>query len=201
MRSATPGDFVNVNRFSFDNGTGGGTAPGWVGVDQAAWNARLARFRAMTPAAVPAGTVRVPEFDATCAHSHSKPDDPIVVPGLPGASHTHSFFGNRSTDAFTTAQSLRADRRTSCTPAEDLSAYWNPTLYEGGGTVESDGMIVHHGSRLPDPSVTVPSPQGFRMIAGNAESQVPTPAGSANQFFRAGEGGEIGRSADGDWPI
>ncbi|MFJ6252838.1 MULTISPECIES: DUF1996 domain-containing protein [unclassified Streptomyces] len=96
---------------------------------------------------------------------------------------------------------MRADRRTSCTPAEDLSAYWNPTLYEGGGTVESDGMIVHYGSRPPDPSVKVPFPQGFRMIAGNAKSQVPTPAGSANQFFRAGEEGEIGRSADGDWPI
>ncbi|MEW1904612.1 DUF1996 domain-containing protein [Streptomyces sp. NPDC086147] len=202
MRAAAPGDFVNINWFSFDDGTGsGGTAPGWVGVDQAAWNAQLARFRAMTPAAVPAGTVRVPEFNATCAYSHSKPDDPIVVPGLPGASHMHSFFGNRSTDAFTTAQSLRADRRTSCTPAEDLSAYWIPTLYEGGRTVESDGMIVYYGSRLPDPSVTVPFPQGFRMIAGNAKSQVPTPAGSANQFFCAGEGGEIGRSADGNWPI
>ncbi|MGW0032671.1 DUF1996 domain-containing protein [Streptomyces sp. NPDC003314] len=203
LRSTTPGDFVNINWFSFDNGTGngGGTAPGWVAVDQAAWNAQLAQFRAMTPAPVPADTVRVPEFNATCAYSHSKPDDPIVVPGLPGASHMHSFFGNRSTDAFTTTQSLLAHTGTSCTPAEDLSAYWIPSLYEGGRAVESDGVIVYYGSRLPDPTATVPFPQGFRMIAGNAKSQVPTPAGSANQFFCAGEGGETGRSADGNWPV
>ena len=199
LRSSAPGDFVNINWFSFGGGDGG--TPGWVAVDQAAWNTQLARFRAMTPAAVPAGTVRVPEFNATCTYSHSEPDDPIVVPGLPGASHMHSFFGNRSTDAFTTPQSLRAHTGTSCTPAEDLSAYWIPTLYEGGRAVEPEGVIVYYGSRLPDPSATVPFPQGFRMIAGNAKSQVPTPAGSVNQFFCAGEGGEIGRSADGNWPV
>ncbi|WP_329274881.1 DUF1996 domain-containing protein [Streptomyces sp. NBC_00691] len=200
VRSAAPGDFVDINWFSFDNGTGG-TAPGWVGIDQAAWNAQLAQYRAMTPATVPAGTVRVPEFNATCTYSHSKPDDPIVAPALPGASHMHSFFGNRSTDAFTTTQSLLAHQGTSCTPAKDLSAYWIPTLYQDGRAVESDGMIVYYGSRLPDPTATVPFPQGFRMIAGNAKSQVPTPAGSVNQFFCAGEGGEIGRSADGNWPV
>lgn len=103
--------------------------------------------------------------------------------------------------ALTTTQSLLAETGTSCTPAKDLSAYWIPTLYQGGKAIESDGMIVYYGSRLPDPTATVPFPQGFRMIAGNAKSQVPTPAGSANQFFCAGEGGEIGRSADGNWPI
>nr|WP_199837148.1 MULTISPECIES: DUF1996 domain-containing protein [unclassified Streptomyces] len=91
----------------------------------------------MTPAAVPAGTVRVSESNATCAYSHSKPDDPIVVPGLPGASRMHGFFGNRSTDAFTTTRSLPAHTGTSRTPAEDLSAYWIPTLYEGGRAVET----------------------------------------------------------------
>jgi len=47
----------------------------------------------------------------------------------------------------------------------------------------------------------VPFPQGFRMIAGDAKLQVPTPAGSVNQFYCAGAGGEIGRSADGNWPL
>ncbi|MFF0482969.1 DUF1996 domain-containing protein [Streptomyces sp. NPDC004435] len=201
VRGTAPGDFVNINWFSFDDGTTGGSGPGWVPIDRAAWDTQLAQFRAMTPAQVPAGNVRVPEFNATCAYSHSEPDDPIVAPGLPGASHMHSFFGNRSTDAHTTTQSLLANPGTSCTPAQDLSAYWVPTLYQDGKAVESDGMIVYYGSRLPDPSATVPFPQGFRMIAGNAKSQIPTPAGSANQFFCAGEGGEIGRSADGNWPV
>ncbi|GAB7110687.1 hypothetical protein JCM4814A_90040 [Streptomyces phaeofaciens JCM 4814] len=200
LRSATPGDFVNINWFSF---VGGGDSPtaGWIPVDQAQWNAQLAQFRAMTPAAVPSGVVRVPEFNATCAYSHSKPDDPIVLPGLPGASHMHSFFGNKSTDAFSTTQSLLANTPTSCTPAKDLSAYWIPTLYEGDRAVEAEGMIVYYGSRLPDPTATVPFPQGFRMIAGDAKAQAPTPAGSPGQFWCAGEGGEIGRSADGNWPV
>ncbi|MFD5145513.1 DUF1996 domain-containing protein [Streptomyces sp. NPDC058401] len=197
LRSSGAGDLVNINWFSF----AAGSSPGWVKVDQAKWDAQLAGFRAMTPAPVPANAVRVPEFNATCVYSHSKPDDPIVAPGLPGASHMHSFFGNRSTDAFSTAESLAAHTATSCTPAKDLSSYWIPTLYDHGRAVEPEGMIVYYGSRLPDPSATVPFPRGFRMIAGNAKSQVPTPAGSVNQFWCAGEGGEIGRSADGNWPV
>ncbi|WEH42962.1 DUF1996 domain-containing protein [Streptomyces sp. AM 2-1-1] len=200
LRGAAPGDFVNINWFSFA-GEGDGAAAGWVPVDQAQWNAQLAQFRAMTPAAVPAGVVRVPEFNATCTYSHSKPDDPIVLPGLPGASHMHSFFGNKSTDAFSTTQSLRAHTPTSCTPADDLSAYWIPTLYQGDTAIEPEGMIVYYGSRLTDPAATVPFPQGFRMIAGSAKTQTPTPAGSPGQFWCAGEGGEIGRSADGNWPV
>jgi hypothetical protein len=200
LHGTTAADFVNVNWFSFVT-EGGGAAAGWVPVDQAKWNAQLAQFRAMTPAAVPGDVVRVPEFNATCTYSHSKPDDPIVLPGLPGGSHMHSFFGNKSTDAFTTTDSLLANAPTSCTPAKDLSAYWIPSLYESGKAVEPEGMIVYYGSRLSDPSATVPFPQGFRMIAGDAKAQTPTPAGSPGQFWCAGEGGEIGRSADGNWPV
>ncbi|MFJ3493561.1 DUF1996 domain-containing protein [Streptomyces sp. NPDC086091] len=200
LRSASPDNFANLNWLSF-TGAGGDTGAGWVPVDQAKWNAQLAQFRAMTPAPVPADNVRVPEFNATCTYSHSKPDDPIVFPGLAGASHMHSFFGNKGTDAFTTTQSLLGNTATSCTPAKDLSAYWIPTLYDRGAAVEPEGMIVYYGSRLPDTTATVPFPQGFRMISGDARSQVATPAGSPNQFWCAGAGGEIGRSADGNWPI
>ena len=200
LRSAAPDDFVNINWFSFV-GAGSGSTAGWIPVDQAKWDAQLAQFRAMTSAAVPANVVRVPEFNASCTYSHSKPDDPIVLPGLAGASHMHSFFGNRSTDAFSTTESLLAGTGTSCAPAKDLSAYWIPTLYEGDHAVEPAGMTVYYGSRLPDPSVTVPFPEGFRMIAGSAKLQAPTPAGSPGQFWCAGEGGEIGRSADGNWPV
>ncbi|MFC4587707.1 DUF1996 domain-containing protein [Sphaerisporangium corydalis] len=200
MRSAAGGDFANINWFSFEATASSGG--GWTDVDPAAWNAQLAAFRAMTPAPVPAGAVRVPEFNATCAYSHSRPDDPIVFPGLPGASHMHSFLGNRSTDALTTTQSLLGTTATSCAPAPaDLSAYWIPTLYEHDRPVEPKGVIVYYGSRLTDASATVPFPLGFRMIAGDARSQVPTPRGSVNQFYCAGPGGETGRSADGNWPV
>ncbi|MFI6510702.1 DUF1996 domain-containing protein [Streptosporangium sp. NPDC050855] len=199
MRNTTAGDFVNINWFSFATGAPSGN--GWVGIDQAAWNAQLTAFRAMTPAPVPGHVVRVPEFNATCAYSHSRPDDPIVFPGLPGASHMHTFVGNRGADASTTTQSLLADTATSCAPAANPSAYWIPTLYERDKAIEPKDVIVHYGSRLADATKTVPFPTGFRMIAGSATSQVPTPKGSVNQFYCAGPGGEIGRSADGNWPV
>ncbi|MBU2666904.1 DUF1996 domain-containing protein [Actinoplanes bogorensis] len=199
LRNSTGGDFVNINWFSF--GSGASSGAGWVPIDAAAWNAQLAQYRALTPRAVPANTVRVPEFNATCAYSHSKPDDPIVFPGMAGASHMHSFLGNTSTNAATTTQTLLANAGTSCRPSPDLSAYWIPTLYQGDQVIEPKDVVVYYGSRLTDPSVTVPFPQGFRMIAGDAKLQTPTPDGSVNAFYCAGPGGQIGRSADGNWPV
>lgn len=177
------------------------SGPGWVNLDQAKWQAQLAAFNALPTHPAPADAVRVPEFNAACTYSHSLKDDPIVFPGLPGASHMHTFMGNRSTNANTTTESLLANTATSCGPATDLSAYWIPTLYENGVAVEPRGVAVYYGSRLPDPTKTVPFPQGLRMIAGDAKKQVATPAGAPGQFWCAGPGGEIGRSADGNWPI
>nr|BFE60766.1 hypothetical protein GCM10020063_052920 [Dactylosporangium thailandense] len=186
-------------------GTGGSTTPpssgaGWVNMDQNKWQAQVAAFNALPTHPAPADAVRVSEFNAACTYSHSFKDDPIVFPGLAGASHMHSFLGNRSTNANTTTETLLNNSASSCSPAGDLSAYWIPTLYENGVAVEPSGVTVYYGSRLPDPSATMPFPQGFRMISGDAKLQVATPAGSPNQFWCAGAGGEIGRSTDGNWP-
>lgn len=198
LRSTGGADFVNINWFSF--GSGGNSGAGWVDMDQAKWTAQLAAFDAMTPKPVPAGNVRVPEFNASCLYSHSHPDDPIVFPGMAGASHMHSFIGNTSTNAYTTTDTLLANAGTSCKPLQDLSAYWIPSLNERGRVVEPKDVVVYYGSRLTDPAKTKPFPPGFRMIAGDAKLQVATPAGSVNAFYCAGAGGEIGRSADGNWP-
>ncbi|MET0492066.1 MAG: DUF1996 domain-containing protein [Actinoplanes sp.] len=198
LRNTAGGDFVNLNWWSFGEGATGGA--GWVDIDQAKWNAQLAQFNALVPRTVPAGSVRVPEFNASCLYSHSHPDDPIVFPGMAGASHMHSFIGNTSTDANTTTDTLLRNAGTSCRPAQDLSAYWIPSLNERGRVVEPKDVVVYYGSRLTNSAPTVPFPQGFRMIAGDARLQAPTPAGSVNQFYCAGAGGEIGRSADGNWP-
>jgi hypothetical protein len=212
LKSAQAGDFVNINWFTFGaavapappTATSAAPAPsgdGWVNVDKAKWDAQLAAFKAMTPKPVPAGNTRVPEFNASCTVSHAKPDDPIVFPGMAGASHMHSFLGNDSTDANTTTETLLANAGSSCKPGEDLSAYWIPSLYENGKAVEPHGVTVYYGSRLKDPTQTVPFPQGFRMIVGDAKKQIDTPKGASGQFWCAGAGGEIGRSADGNWPV
>lgn len=201
MRNSAGGDFVNINWFSFGDGSPADSGPGWVPINTAAWNAQLAEFRALTPKPVPANAVRVSEFNATCMYSHSHPDDPIVFPGMPGASHMHSFLGNNRTDAYTTTGTLLANAGTTCRPAPDLSAYWIPTLYQNDVAIEPKDVVVYYGSRLTNPAPTVPFPQGFRMIAGDAKLQTPTPDGSVNAFYCAGPGGQIGRSADGNWPI
>ncbi|GAA2653645.1 hypothetical protein Adu01nite_77220 [Paractinoplanes durhamensis] len=177
------------------------TGAGWVDVDQAKWAAQLAEFKAMTPRPITNNPVRVAEFNASCTVSHAKTDDPIVFPNLPGASHMHSFLGNNITDAATTTDTLLTNTGSSCKPLDDHSAYWIPTLYENGQPVQPHGVTVYYGSRLPDTTRTVPFPQGFRMIVGDAKRQVDTPKGAPGQFWCAGAGGETGRSTDGNWPV
>jgi hypothetical protein len=205
MSSAQAGDFVNLNWLSF-TAAGGAPTPsptatsgaGWPTVNAAQQAADTAAFFAMTPRPITGNPVRVPEFNAGCRVSHHLNDDPIVFPGLAGASHAHTFLGNTSTSATSTNASLLAHSGTTCTPAEDLSAYWIPSLLQNGTVIDPAGVTVYYGSRLADPSRTQPFPPGFRMIAGDAKLQVPS---SGNQFWCAGPGGEIGRSADGNWPV
>src|SRR3954452_17242164 len=51
-------------------------------------------------------------FATLCPFSHQAPDDPIVYPGQPGKSHLHTFFGNATTDASSSYDSLRAGATT-----------------------------------------------------------------------------------------
>ncbi|GAA0574217.1 hypothetical protein GCM10010172_68540 [Paractinoplanes ferrugineus] len=223
MKSGQKSDFVNINWFTLGAAPTStpatsasasatpvvpataapttATGAGWVDVDQAKWQAQLAEFKAMTPRPITNDPVRVAEFNASCTVSHSKTDDPIVFPNLPGASHMHSFLGNDSTDASTTTETLLKNAGSSCKPSADQSAYWIPTLYENGKAIEPHGVTVYYGSRLADTTKTVPFPQGFRMIVGDAKRQVDTPKGAPGQFWCGGVGGETGRSSDGNWPI
>ena len=47
-------------------------------------------------------------FATLCRFSHEAADDPIVFPGQAGKSHLHTFFGNTTTSAASTYESLRA---------------------------------------------------------------------------------------------
>jgi hypothetical protein len=228
LRSDQHADFVNINWFSFSVGMGASppgsvassnpatpaassaataapmpssapppVATGWVAVDPAEQAAKTAAFFARTPSPVTGNPVKVPEFHATCLVSHHGDNDPIVFPGLAGASHNHTFWGNTATNENTTAASLRTGA-TTCNPKEDRSGYWIPTLYQNGRVVDPTEVTVYYGSRLKDPSRTQPFPFGLRMIEGDAKKQ-SDPHG--NHFWCAGIGGEVGRSADGVFPV
>jgi hypothetical protein len=171
--------------------------PGWVAVDSNELAADVTAFFARSPKPVTGNPVQVPEFHATCTVSHHGDTDPIVFPRLPGASHNHTFWGNTTTNENTTPASL-ATATTTCNPAQDRSAYWVPTLYQNGKVVDPVEVTVYYGSRLKVPSRTQPFPFGLRMISGDPKKQ-SDPQGT--QFWCAGIGGAIGRSADGTVPV
>jgi hypothetical protein len=126
-----------------------------------------------TAAAAP--IVRVAEFLADCPFSHRLPDDPIVYPGLPGASHLHSFFGNRSTNAHSNLASL-LNSTSNCNPSIDLSSYWVPTLYADNAPVEPAIVTFYYlGEGVRDDVIAQikPLPLGLRIVAGNARATAP----------------------------
>ncbi len=109
-------------------------------------------------------------FWIKCYFSHISADDPIVYPGLPGWSHSHTFFGNRSTDASSTPRSLRAGK-TNCRTKADRAAYWVPTLYLDGKIVRPASIGVYHKIKTAD--VVHPFPAGLRIVEGNSGARRP----------------------------
>jgi hypothetical protein len=112
-----------------------------------------------------------------CDWSHSAPDDPIVKPGEPGAAHLHDFFGNRSTDARSSYDSM-VSASTACDMPADTGSYWVPALYKDGKKIDPRGFMLgdnisntfyyrDSGTDLPE----VPFPADLRMIAGNAHAK------------------------------
>jgi hypothetical protein len=180
---------------------------GWIPVDQAAWQAQVAAFKARKIDPVPAGVGNLPEFRADCQYSHRLADDPIVFPDMPGASHMHSFVGNKAVDAHTKAGDLTKFTATTCKPVVDHSAYWVPTLYDAasGKPVETTGFRVYYRSIRNNSTGIMPIPTGLRLIAGDAKKKVPTPRGAQGQFYCAfygpGDLDGIARSTNGNWPI
>jgi hypothetical protein len=72
-------------------------------------------------------------FFVPCATSHVAQADPIISPGQVSA-HEHEFFGNTSTNADSTYDSM-VKARTTCRHAPDTAGYWVPTLRNPSGKV------------------------------------------------------------------
>jgi hypothetical protein len=224
MKSSSHSDFVNLNWFTLGAGatatataTATTTAPssptsapatttppasapaaGYVPVDQAAWQKQLDLLNATPTEPVPAGTTKVPEFHVDCKVAGSAPDDPIVFPNLPGASHDHTFFGQKADASMTVAKLFNGT--SNCSNPKDHNSYWVPTLLQNGKPVPIKSERNYYGSTLKDPSTVKPLPPGLVMVVRDAKLQVPTPKTASGQFWCAGSA-EIGRSADGNWPV
>jgi hypothetical protein len=183
------------------------SSPGWISVDQAAWKAQVDAYNALRIDPVPAGVGNLAEFRADCQYSHMLADDPIVFPGLPGASHMHTFVGNEAVNATTVAGDLTKFTATTCKPVQDHSSYWVPTLYDNatGQPVQPTGFRVYYRSLMNNSASQMPMPSGLRMISGDAKKKVPTPRGATGQFYCAfygpGDLDGVARSTNGNWPI
>jgi hypothetical protein len=104
-----------------------------------------------------------------CGFSHRSHDDPIVYPRQRGRSHDHTFFGNRSTNAFSTPASLRAANRTTCGNQADTAAYWAPTLFVGRRAVVPAVLVATYTRQTSAP--VAPFPAGLKMVAGDAQAR------------------------------
>lgn len=117
------------------------------------------------PIAGPQG--RVPQFVVTCEFGHAAPDDPIVFPGQPNASHMHNFFGNTAIDADSTYESL-VGQGTTCEQPLDTASYWAPALYRDGVMQRPIKSVAYYRPGLGvDHTQVMPYPPGLQMVAGN----------------------------------
>jgi hypothetical protein len=98
------------------------------------------------------------------------PDDPIVFPGQPGASHMHDFVGNASTNANSTTQSLFAANKSTCDGGTaNLTSYWHPAMKDSAGNfiASTDSMIYYKSGYNQIPKATLKNPpNGLRFVFG-----------------------------------
>jgi Domain of unknown function (DUF1996) len=130
-------------------------------------------------------------FVENCRYSHQAPDDPIVFPGKPGASHQHTFVGNVTTDAFSSFGSLRSGD-TTCMRADDTAAYWVPALYQGTTEILPVAATVYY--RRGTLAEVSTFPNNLRMIAGDAKAT--SPQGMRITFWSCGVASGVDRTAD-----
>ena len=114
----------------------------------------------------------------TCKWSHTALDDPIVAPGV-DAAHQHEFFGNRSTNRFSTYESMIAAANV-CNKTGDTAAYWLPTLYDANGNrIQPIRIRVYYSNEPVTAGPVRAFPPDFRVIAGYPHAFDPHP----NSFF------------------
>jgi len=139
--------------------------------------ASLAVFLGVLMLAPGAAQAAKPGWIASCNYSHSSSDDPIVFPGRPGAAHAHDFIGARSTNAFSTGESLRAGG-TTCVMPGDSSGYWVPALFKNGTRVfptatSKNALFYYRRAGVEARMVFRTIPDGLKMIVGNGHAISP----------------------------
>jgi Domain of unknown function (DUF1996) len=139
-----------------------------LAVAGAAFLAPAGRSALGVTSAIKPGFPGGPYFVFGCSSSHTNNDDAIVFAGRPGRSHNHTYIGNRTTNASSTAASLLG-KPTTCESDADASTYWFPTLFEYTRPIEPLSGIVYYVKRTWADVTALPA--GLKIVAGNATAR------------------------------
>ena len=161
-------------------GTGTGTLMPTINtalIPQGAAGYSTERIRATSES--PSGSDGTGNFRTVCDFSHMAFDDPIVLPGQPGRSHLHAFFGNTAVTGNSTAASIANTGNSTCRGGVlNRSAYWVPSMIDtaNGAPIRPSESHFYYktGYFGVAPSSVQSFPSGLRMIAGDAKNASPT---------------------------
>ncbi len=143
------------------------------------------RWTNTAPAATP--THPQGQFRISCAPAFWAPDDPILFPAQPGASHLHMFFGNTTVNAATNAEQLANVGGSTCQAGElNRSSYWIPAMLDADENIVVPEIItIYYKSHRPQD--VQPLPVGLEMIAGNLDNNAnPLPGFDAREWIHWG---------------
>ena len=114
---------------------------------------------------MPAAQAATPRFQIRCHSSHLAQEDPIVSRGVPSA-HLHEFFGNTSTNAFSTLKSMLG-KTTTCSASGDTAGYWVPTLISSKGVVvRAQTILLYYRGEAG--ARTVAFPPDLRIVSSDS---------------------------------
>jgi Domain of unknown function (DUF1996) len=107
-------------------------------------------------------------FVVQCGFSHRAQVDPIVDFGQTKSHHMHDFFGNTTTNANSTYNTLLKGG-TTCSKPKDTAAYWHPTVSwtSNRGKVtplKASQTFFYYRAGLKDPVSVKPFPPGLKIV-------------------------------------
>lgn len=139
-------------------------------------------------------------FRLSCPPSHMSFDDPIVYPGVQGAAHHHTFFGNDSVRHNSNLMEFDATGGSTCSGGiANRSAYWVPSMIDtstGRAIVPASIQVYYKKGYNAIPAASIQMfPRGLRMIAGEPMRSTPPDQWTTYTYFGCEVGGAPGGAA------
>ena len=113
-------------------------------------------------------------FRVVCSPSHMSNDDPLVFPGQKDATHSHTFFGNTSTNYASDLSNMSAVGNSTCKGGLiNRSAYWIPSMIDTSQAkaIAPDLAIMYYKTGYVPAGLVNAPPKGLRILAGNPKAK------------------------------